>query len=37
MLVRSPEVQDHPSAHALGWPSLRGTHLYGNLMMVNFP
>ncbi len=30
-LVRSPEVWEHARAHALGCPSLRRTHSYGNL------
>ncbi len=29
--MRSPKVRGHPRAHALGCPSLKRTHSYGNL------
>jgi len=30
-IVNSPEVLEHPQAHALVWPSLRKPHLDRNL------
>jgi hypothetical protein len=32
-LMHSPEVWEHPWAHALRCPSLRGTHSYRNLLL----